>query len=326
MFKRMLSVCTLACLTLGAASPALAQSAYPQRPVQLVVTSPPGSALDIFGRVLAQALGKLWGQTVYVDSRAGAGGTIAAAAVAKAPADGYTLFLINEQILVANRFTYRNLPYDPDTTFAPISRLIETDQLIVANQASGVKSLADVVELARADPQKLAYGMWSKGSSPNLVFEQLKQAAKVGILAVPYRGVGPVMLALQSDEVQLSVMSAPTGEPILSTGKAVPLAVASDRRSELYPDVPTTAELGYPQLRATTWYGLLARADTPAEILAKVERDVRAVLQDPGFMERNAELRGWRVVASSAEAFRASVAEQVPQIREMMLTAAITPE
>src|SRR5690606_25763293 len=151
-------------------------------------------------------LSNKWQQPVVVESRAGAGGNIAASAVTKAPADGYTLFVVNEQILLQNRFTYRNLTYDPDKTFALISRMVEVDQLIIASETAGVKSLNDVVVQARQHPEKLAYGMWSTGSSPQLIFEQLNQTEGVSILSVPYRGAAPVMLALQADEVQLSVM------------------------------------------------------------------------------------------------------------------------
>jgi tripartite-type tricarboxylate transporter receptor subunit TctC len=326
MMKRLSMFKALATAALAAhAAIGMAQD-FPTRPVRIVGTSPAGSALDTFGRMLAEDLGKRWNQSVFIEAKSGGGGAIAANAVLHAPADGYTMFLINEQILVANRFAFRKLSYDPDKSFAPISLLVQADQMIVASASAPFKDLPELVAYAKAHPKALSYGMWSQGSSPQLALEMLKRDANIDIAAVPYRGVGPVMQAMQSGEVQLSVVSGPTIAPLLQNASVKPLAVASKQRWTYMPKVATTAELGYPRVLAATWYALVVHANTPPAIRDKMERDVRAIVSDPGFLERHPTLAGWTFVGSTGQELRDTVTQQTRVVSEMMKVANVTPE
>lgn len=296
---------------------------FPNRTVRIVATSPGGSALDTFARAIAEDLTKRWGTTVYVENKAGAGGQLAASTVLQSPADGYTLFFLNEQLLVANRFSYSKLSYDPDKSFAPISRLVQVDQLIVANAQVPFRDFAGLIDYAKKNPKGLNYGRWSLGSSPHLALETLNKDAGIQLVGIPYRGVSPVQMAMTANDVQLTVMSAPTGAALIESGKAFPLAVTSSTRSPQYPDVPTTDELGYPRVIAGTWYGLVGPAGMPANVVQKIERDVRAVLKDPTFFDRYPALRGWTVVASTPQEMVDTIKRQVPVIGEMMKTAGV---
>lgn len=322
---KLTSILLTALLSVGLAPSASAQD-FPTRPVTMVVPSPPGSALDNFGRVLSEELRQRWGQTVIVENKAGAGGVIAATTVVSAAPDGYTLFLLQEQLLVTNRFAYRKLPYDPDKSFTPIDLLVQSDQMVVANASAPFRDLAGLVAYSKANPKSLAYGYWSSGSSPNLVFEALNVGSGSNLLGVPYKGVGPVMQAMAANEVQLTVMSAVSGAPLLNTGKAIPLASASATRSPQYPNIPTTVEQGFPQLKASTWYGLVGPAGMPKALVDKIQRDVHLVIKDPGFFDRNPGLRGWTVVAGGPQGLTDLVKEQVPVIEHMMKAAKVEPQ
>lgn len=299
---------------------------YPSRPVRMVSPAAPGSALDLFARALADSLAKRWGQAVVVESKSGAGGSIAAQAVTQSRADGYTLFITTDAVLVANRFAFSKLPYDPDRSFSPISLLVQSDQLIVANASVPVTNFRELIAYSKSNPKALAYGRWSLGSSPHLLFETMNKVAGTTILGVPYRGVGPVTQAMMGNEVQLTAMSSATASTAMKTGKINALAIAAPRRSPVYPNVPTTAELGYPQLRASIWFALLAPAGLPQPITDKVERDVRVVLQSPAFFAANESLRAWTVVASSPAGLLEIVAQEVPTMGEMMKAAEVKPE
>ncbi|HMN80490.1 MAG TPA: tripartite tricarboxylate transporter substrate binding protein [Burkholderiaceae bacterium] len=311
----------------AAALPARGQAnEYPAKTVRLIVPSPAGSSLDLFGRTLAEDLAKRWGRSVIVESKPGAAGNIAASTLLQSAPDGYTLMLVTDNMLLANRFVFRKLPYDPDASFSPISLLVESDQLIVATSTTPVRSLPELIAYARQNPQALAYGYWSSGSSPQLVFSTLNKLAGTAILGVPYQGVGPVIKAMMSNEVQLSVMTPSTGAPVLQSGKSVALAIASPKRSPMHPDLPTTAELGFPQVRASTWYGLVGPAGLPPELVRRISDDVRDTIRTPGFLDRNLSLKGWTLVASSPAELSSAVRQQAPIVAEMVKAAGITPE
>lgn len=324
-----MKVCTLlvsASLLFASAAPAAAAEDFPTKTVRLVVPSPAGSALDGFGRALAKELTARWKQTVFVESKAGAGGTIAVTSMMNEKPDGYTLFLPNEQILVNNRFVFGQLPYDPDKSFTYITQVVHADQMIAATADVPFEDFAGFLAYAKANPDALNYGMWSPGSSPNLALETLKRDAGINLTAIPYRGVGPVMLAMTSGEVQLTVMSAPTGAPLFDSGKAIPLAATSPVRSPLHPNVPTTAELGYPHVVAGTWYGLVGPAGMSPELVDKIYRDVRDIVTQPDFFERYPAFKGWNAIAGTPAEMIEAVKKQVPVTQEMMKTAGVEPQ
>lgn len=312
--------------TLLLASACVHAQEYPARLVRIVSPAAAGSALDLFAHAFADALAKRWGQAVIVESKSGAGGGIAATAVAQSRPDGYTLLLTTDATLVANRFAFHRLPYDPDKSFTPISLLVQSDQLIVANTSVPAGTLPDLIAYSKKNPKALAYGRWGLGSSPHLLFETLNKLAGTTILGVPYRGVGPVTLAMLGNEVQLTAMSSATATAAAKTGKIVPLAIAGAKRSPEYANLPTTAELGFPQLRASIWFALLGPAGLPPPIAEKVERDARAVLKSPGFFSANESLKGWTVVASTPAGLLDVVSQEVPLVAEMMKAADVKPE
>jgi tripartite-type tricarboxylate transporter receptor subunit TctC len=307
-----------------AAAPSPAQT-YPDHLVKIVVPAAPGGGLDVLCRGIAQGLTIRWGQSVIVENRAGASGLIGASAVANSTADGYTLLAATDQTYLSNRFTFKKLPYDPDA-FANISLLAVADQLVLVNSELPVKTLGDLVELDRKKPGSLAYGNWGDGSTPQLLYETLNKDVGTKFLGVPYKGVAPVMVALTANEVQLSVVSGGTAAPLLKAGSVRPIAIAAKARAPEFPDVPTTAEAGFPQLRASIWFGLAAPAGTPQSLVERISADVRDIMNQPSFIDRFIKPQGWTLVASTPAQMNARIREELPAVRDMIANAGVQPQ
>jgi tripartite-type tricarboxylate transporter receptor subunit TctC len=308
-----------------AAAPAEAQT-YPEKPVKIVVGSVAGGGLDVLARAIAQELSAKWGKPVIVENKPGAAGAISAEVVATAPADGHTLLGLTDQIVLANRFVYKKLPYDPEKSFTSIVLMAKADQLLLAVPAVPATDIKSLVALDKEKPGTLAYGSWGDGSPPQLLFETLNKIADTRFLNVPYKGVAPVLGALSSSEVQLSVISGGTARPLLASGKAKALAIAAKSRAPELPDIPTTAELGYPQLLAFIWFGLSAPTGTARTIVDKINADVVEILKKPAFAERYVASLGWQVVASSPAEMDAVIQGELPLIREMVNNAGVVPQ
>ena len=316
----------LAALVLaGSALPALAQP-FPARTVKFIVPVPPGGGVDIVIRAVAAELTERWKQPVIVENKPGIGSIVGAEAVAKSPADGYTLLATVNQTLTANRFLFKSLPYDPDKSFAPVTIMVRSDQMILARAALPVKDLRELVALARREPGKLNYGSYGNGSQPQLAFELLNNREKLEIVHIPYKGIAPLLTALSAGEVDLATGSANVAMGLIKGGKVKPLAAAGKDRLAQFPDLPTTAELGFPWLNVSIWYGVFAPAGTPAAIVAKISEDVRAVLRTPAFAERHATSKGLEVVASSPQDVAGVVRDEVAVLAEMVRAARIEPE
>jgi tripartite-type tricarboxylate transporter receptor subunit TctC len=282
----------LAC-TLGATAhvPGFAQ-AFPARTVTLVVPFPPGGGTDTGGRILAEQLGKRWGQTVIVENKGGAAGQIGVDLVAKAKPDGYTLLLGNIGTQAINPSLYRKLPYDPDTAFAPISLVAELPLAMMVNPAVAAKTAAEFIALAKSQPGQLSYSSAGAGGAPHLAAEMFKDRTGTFILHVPYRGGGPAISDLIAGHVQLSFLTVLEASGHLKAGKLRALAVTGDKRVPALPDVPTLAETVLPGFNAISWLGMLAPAGTPPEIIDKIATDVRAVMADDAVRARFAALGG----------------------------------
>jgi len=306
------------------ALPASGQT-YPDRVIKIVVGAPPGGGLDVLVRALAQELTARWGKSVVVDNRPGASGLISAEAVANAPPDGYTWLAVTDQIYLANRFAFKALPYNPDG-FANISLVAQADQFVLATASLPVRNIRELVALDRQKPGSVAYGSWGDGSTPQLLFETLNKTAGTAFLNVPYKGVAPVLNALSTDEVQLSAVSGGTAGPLLKAGKVRPLAIAAKSRATEYPDVPTTAEAGYPTLQAFIWFGLAAPAGTPIAIIERASAEVRDIAKQPAFAERYITSLGWKFVASTPVEMDATIKAELPIIREMIMNAGVKPQ
>ena len=305
-----------------AVAPAAAQP-FPSNPVRIVVPFPPGG-VDVLIRAVGAELSARWGQPVIIDNRAGAGGLIGAQAVATAAPDGYTLLATINQTLTSNRFLYKSLPYDPDKGFAPVSLMVTSDQFLIANPALPAKDLRGLVALARSGQPPLAYGSFGSGSQPHLLYELLKTQEKLDVTHIPY--IAPAMTAVLGGEIQLSTGSAGVAGELLRAGKLKALAVAGKHRSAQFPDVPTTAERGWPQLLAPTWYALLAPAGTPQALVQQLAADVRAVLTQPAFADRNARSKGLVVIAGGPAELAAAIREDVALTGTMVATARVQPE
>ena len=270
---------------------AIAQS-YPSKPVRVVVTFPPGSTPDIVGRALASRLQEAMGQPFVVENRAGAGGNIGADAVAKAPADGYALLVSTNGVFAINKLLYKSLPFDPDRDLVPVSLLATAPQMLVVNPSLGLRSFADFLQHVRSRPGKLSYGSVGAGSASHLTMELLKNDAGVFIVHIPYKGFPPAVTDMLGGNIHTMFAIVPGVLPHVKAGKMTGLAVTALKRSPLAPEVPSVAELGYPQLESLAWIGLAAPAGTPAEVVARLgaettrgmrSQEVRDLLGKQGF-------------------------------------------
>jgi tripartite-type tricarboxylate transporter receptor subunit TctC len=262
-----------ALVALACAVGALAQGSYPNKPVTMVVGFAPGGGGDITGRTLAKQFGDYLGQNVVVENRAGAGGNIAGAYVARANPDGYTLFLGNVGALTVAPHLNSKLPYDPLRDFVPISLGVVFANVLVVHPSVAAKTLAEYVQEANTRPGGMPYGSSGVGGAGHLAGELFRLVAKANLVHVPYKGGGPAMSDLLGGQVPSLFASAPTAVGPVKAGRIRALATTGPKRSASFPDVPTIAESGYPGYEATNWYGLVAPAKTPKDIIERVNRD-----------------------------------------------------
>jgi len=290
LFIRRLAV-PLALALCAIQTPGFAQT-FPSRPVTLVVPFPPGGGTDTGGRVIAEQLGRRWGQPVIVENKGGAAGQIGADFVAKSRPDGYTLLLGNIGTQAINPLLYSKLPYDADKAFAPVSLVAELPLAMMVNPAVPAKTAADFVALARSRPGQMSYSSSGAGGAPHLAAEMFKDQTGAFIVHVPYRGGGPAIADLLAGHVQLSFMTVLEASGHIKAGKLRALAVTGDKRVPAFPDVPTLAESVAPGFNAISWIGLLAPAGTPPELVEKIAADLRAVLADESVKARFVGLGG----------------------------------
>ncbi|VTU31409.1 tripartite tricarboxylate transporter substrate binding protein [Variovorax sp. PBL-E5] len=263
---------------------------YPTKPVSLVVGFAPGGSGDILARLVAQKLAVALGQPVIVDNRPGAGATIATSLVAAAPADGYTLLFVTSGF-PGSTALYPKLRYDTVKSFAPVAKVGASPVVVVVPAASPFRSLGDVIDAARKTPGKLNYAAGGGGATTtSLAAEFLKSDAKIDMQMVPYKGSGPALTALLGGEVDLGFDIPSSALPQIESGKLRALAVTTKKRSPVLPAVPTVAELAVPDFEVTGWFGILAPAGTPAPVVARLNKDVNAVLAQPEVRERLARL------------------------------------
>ena len=290
---------------------ALAQSDYPNRPIKLLIGFAPGGSTDIVGRIVAQKLGERLGQPVVVENRAGAGGTIAADATAKAPADGYTLTIGTTSTHAIAAGAYSKLPYNPVTDFTPISLVAVTPYLLVVNPQVKANTLAEFVTLAKGEAGKMNYASAGNGTATHLAMEMFKDTAGLDILHVPYKGNAPADIAILSGEVQTVFGSMPALLQNVKAGKVRPLAVGTARRSPALPEVPTVAEQGYAGFEAALWLGVFAPAGTPKLVVDRLYREIAALVATPEF-KAAMDANGAEPIASkSPDEFREMLRGQV---------------
>ena len=281
-----ISVWLVALATVCQAFPALAQQTWPSRPIRILVGFGPGGGTDVLARLIGQKLTDAWGTQVIVENRAGAAGVLAADLVAKSPGDGYTLLMghVNSHGIAPG--SGQKIPYDAIKDFVPIVRVGVTPNLLVANTATGVKTLADIVSRAKASPGQLTFGSAGNGSTQHLATELFKLSAKIDIVHVPYKGSGQMIPDLIAGQIGYSFDTMTAITPHVKSGRVVPVATTRLKRSSAYPNLPTMAELGYPGFDVTAWYGLVAPAGTPPEVVAKLNREVNRILALPEVREK----------------------------------------
>lgn len=265
---------------LAMAANASAQT-YPSRPVTLIVGFAPGGGTDTVARVMQKKLAEYLGQNVIVENRAGAGGTIAAAVVAKAEPDGYTILLATIAALAVAPHLNSKLPYNPLTDFAPLSMATESGNVLVVHPSVPAKTLAEFVKLANSRPGGIAYGTSGVGSAGHLAGELFRLTAKANLTHVPYKGGGPAMSDLLGGQIPSVFASATTATPQVQSGKLIALGSTGSKRSAALPNVPTIAEQGYPGYEATNWYAYVAPAKTPKNVVARLNREIVRTLKDP---------------------------------------------
>ena len=286
--KSRFSRAVLAAVLVAAAGCAGAQG-YPSQPIKLIVPFTAGGTTDILARTIGQKLGESLRQPVIVDNRPGAGGNIGADLVAKAKPDGYTLVMGTIGTQSINASLYSKMPYDSAKDFAPITLVAIVPNVLVVNPTVPAKSVAELIALAKSKPGALNFASSSTGGSPHLSGEMFKQMAGVDIAHVPYKGSAPAITDLLGGQVQLMFDNLPSALPQVKAGKLRALAVTSARRSPAAPDLPTIAEAGVPGYEVDSWFGILAPAGTPREIVNKLNAEIVKILQMPDVKERLSE-------------------------------------
>src|ERR1700704_1340403 len=280
--KKIISIASMVLAT--AASQAWAQG-YPNKPVHLIISFSPGSSTDIVGRVVAQKLAEMWGQPVLAENRAGAGGSIGTAFVAKAAADGYTL-LIDSNAHTVTPSIYAKLPYDVDKDFADIVPLAVQPNVLIVNTGSPYKTLMDLVNAAKAKPGAINWGHAGVGSGTHLNTEKFVDAAKIDVTQVPFKGTPEVIQAMFSNSVDCYWAPISAALSHIKGGRVRALAVSTPKRNPTLPDVPTTGEAGVKGADAPLWFGVWGPAGMPADLVSKISGDIRKALADPTVKER----------------------------------------
>ena len=316
----------LALLLAFCAAVAAHAQTFPARPVKILVPFPPGGGIDVLVRAMAAELSPKWGQAVVIENRPGAGGNIGAELVARAEPDGHTLLATVNQTFTSNRYLYKALPFDPDRSFLPVTLMVQGDHFLLANPALAAKDVRELVALAKAQPGKLTFGSFGSGSQPHLVYVTLNKREGLDLLHVPYKGIAPLLAALVAGEVNLGTGSAGVAGQLIKAGRVKALAVAGKQRAAQFPDVPTTAEAGYPYLLASIWFGLFAPAGTPAAVIDRVSGDARALLKTSAFAEKHVTSKGLEVVASTPAELAAAIREESVSVGEMIRAANVQAE
>jgi tripartite-type tricarboxylate transporter receptor subunit TctC len=291
----------------------------------MIVAYPPGGGTDIVGRMVALKLSGTLGQSVVVENRGGASGNIGTEIAARAAPDGYTVLMGNVAPNAINVSLFRGLPFDPVADFAPVSLVASTPNILVVHPSTAARTVGEVIALAKSRPGTLNFASAGVGSSSHLAGELFRVLAGADIVHVPYKGAGPALVDVLSGQVQLYFATMPAAMPHVKSGKLVPVAVTSARRSRAMPDAPTIAESGVAGYEASTWYGLLAPARTPAAAVARLNEGIVKILGDAALREKLAD-QGFEPVGDSPEEFAAYIKSEIAKWSKVIRDAGIRPE
>jgi tripartite-type tricarboxylate transporter receptor subunit TctC len=289
------------------ASSVFAQS-YPDRPVRFIAGYPPGSASDTLARLLGQELTQLWGQQVVVDNRPGAAGNIAAETTARAQPDGYTMLLVATNHAIVSSL-YRKLPYDPIKDFEPVGLVSTAPTILIVNPSLPVKSVSDLISLAKARPAQLSYGSSGNGATPHLNMELFKTIGGLDILHVPYKGIPPALVDLLGGQIHMMFATMAPAMPHVRSGKVRALGVSTAERSRAAPDVPAISET-LPGFDAASWQGVLVPAGTPRRIVGQLNAVIVKIVRRPEVNQRMVKL-GYNPVGSTPEEFGAFIKSEM---------------
>ena len=278
-----------------------AAHAWPTKPVRIVVAYPPGGGIDVLARQLADKLAPAWGQPVVVENKPGANTIVAADAVAKS--DHHTILMTTDATFSINPHLYAKLPYDAQRDFTPVTMLVLLHQLLVAHPSLPANSLEELIKLAKAKPGSINYASYGSGSQPHLAGEMLKNKAGIDLVHVPYKGISLAVPAVIAGEVQLTFAGIATSMPQLKAGRIKALATGGEKRSPLLPQVPTFAELGFPEVETHAWFGLFLPAGSPKEAVGRIHRDAKKIIEEPDFRQKQLIEKGYEVVGSPPEEF-----------------------
>ena len=298
---------------------------YPARPIRMVVPFPPGGGTDIMGRMIAMKLTESLGSQVVVDNRGGAGGTIGTELAVRAAADGYTLLLGSVSTISINPSLYKKLPFDTSVDLAPVSLMASTPSMLVVTVNLAAKSVKELVALAKAKPGQLNFSSAGSGTSHHLGGELLKLMAGIDIVHVPYKGTAPAVTDLVSGQVSMMIANMPSVLPMVKAGKLRALAVTSLKRSPTMPELPTVSESGIPGFEVDVWYGVLAPAKTPKPVIARINQDMRKILEMPDVKQRLAD-QGAEAASSTPEEFGARIRADIAKWAKVVKNAGIQPE
>lgn len=307
----------------GLALPVGAQ-AFPAKPVRFIVPYPAGGPLDEIARAVGQKLTPVWGQQVLVDNRGGAGGSIGVDMVAKSPPDGHTMVLANSGPVTVNVTLRKDLPYDPLRDLAPVTQIIGAPMVLIVHPSLPVRSVKDLIALARSSPGKLNYASAGIGNLQHLGMEHLQALGKVKMNHIPYKGAAPAFVDLLSGQVDLMFANIVGALPHISSKRVRVIAISAARGAQVLPDVPGVAAT-LPQFDLDGWMGIFVRAGTPPEVIAKMNRDLTAAVQSPDFRERFAK-RGADVVVGGPEGLLKIMREEIPLYAGIIKSAKIAAE
>ncbi len=319
-----ISIKTITCIALALVAQVHAQQ-YPTKPVRLIVAYPPGGGTDIVGRMMAQKLSENFGHTVIVDNRGGATGNIGTEIAARAAPDGYTLLMGNVAPNAINVSLFKKIPFDPVKNFAPISLIAATPNILVVNPGVPVKTVKDLIALAKAKPGVFNYASAGIGSSSHLAGALFGILTHTDIVHVPYKGGGIALVDVLSGQTQLYFATMPAAMPHVKSGKLRPVAVTTERRSQTLPELPTIAETGVAGYEASTWYGLLAPAQTPRAIVTRLHGESVKILAAPDMRSKLAS-QGFEPVGNTPEQFAAYIQSEIAKWGKVIRDAGIRAE
>jgi len=299
---------------------------YPAKPITLIVPAAPGGVTDMLGRTLAQRFTQAWGQQAVVENKPGANNQIAAEFVTKAAPDGYTLFIGPEVTFVVNPSLYPKLPYDPFKGFSPISGLVTINHALIVNPALPVRNVKDLITLAKAKPGEINYGTFGVGSSGHLNMELFQALSGAKFQAVHYKGATPALTDVMAGHIQMMFISVGSAVPQWKADKVNLIAVGATKRMRLLPEVPTVAESGLPGYEAVSWFGLFGPPGMPAEIVAKINGEVRKTFSDPDIKKDFLDRQYFESIAGTPEELASYIKSDEPKWRKVIRDAKVQGE